>query len=95
MTSEGPLRCVLDTGATMNILHTELQDEGAIEEILEGGRFERNEFQVSGVNLGKVSFYPLPIRLPIRIDAILGMDFLSDYLVFIDFRNGQIYFLQK
>ena len=96
-TPDGPLRCMLDTGATWNILNIDIEEGRAIEEVVCDPKniSEIHEFRIGERDFGAIQFQSLPIDLPIRIDAILGMDFLQNHAVFIDFANGQIYFSQK
>ncbi|MBI3236922.1 MAG: hypothetical protein HYZ48_04400 [Chlamydiales bacterium] len=52
---------------------------------------------VSVFNLGGKEFGPITftrIKSPMAIDAILGMEFLKDTLIFIDFANRKIYFFE-
>ena len=91
MTTDGFLRCVLDTGATWNLLHTDMKEGETLEQMIENDLVEIRDFQVNGVNLKKMAFHPIPIKLPIQIDAVLGMEFFSNHCVFIDFANAMIY----
>lgn len=81
----GNLRCVVDTGATMNILHKEVEG------------FDLACVETSSVSslcqypLKPLVFRPLWIKLPISVQAILGMDFFSDHLVALDFPAARIY----
>ena len=90
--TEGKLRCVLDTGATWNILNTKSQQP--IEQIIWSARTvsEPTILQIGEKDFGKTSFHLLPLNLPIPVEAILGMEFLSTHLVFIDFAHNHIYF---
>jgi hypothetical protein len=94
MTSEGPLLCTLDTGATWNFLHKEVGRETSAEEFL----FDPNNitqfssFKVTGKELGPMVFHHFPIHLPIQVQAMLGIEFFQNYVVFIHFKEGVIYF---
>jgi hypothetical protein len=77
----GKLRCVLDTGCTWNILNTSDQVES-----------QEVSLFINKVDFGLVNFHPLSIKLPIHIEAILGMEFLEDRTLFIDFSEHYIYF---
>lgn len=93
ITEKGPLWCMLDSGCTWNILN--IPDPGlSIEELILDPKMktESSFLQIGGKDFGKTPFHCIPIRLPIYVGAVLGMEFLYDHLVFIDFRNEQIYF---
>lgn len=50
-------------------------------------------FKIGEKEFGPVKFNQ--IKTPLKIDAIMGMEFLSSKLVFIDFPNRKIYFYEK
>ena len=76
------LNCLLDTGATQNILNLEGFDRQTV--ILDSVKIGDEE-------LGPLIFCAFPIKLSFPIDAILGMDFLLKHTVFIDFKNQCAY----
>ncbi len=80
-TSQGPLRCLLDTGSTWNILN-----------VPAGPSLEIPSFKIAGQECGAQTFRQIPLQFPIPIDAILGTDFFFQFAVFIDFANKQTYF---
>ncbi|MGD0665104.1 MAG: hypothetical protein ABSA17_05175, partial [Rhabdochlamydiaceae bacterium] len=87
MTSKGPLRCVLDTGCTINFLNSNKVKGKTFSKIV---RKEKNYKKISSVKIndrefGPIEFCKIPIKLPFHVDAILGMDFLTNHVVFIDF----------
>lgn len=94
LTSNGPLRCVLDTGCTGNILHTDLDPDKSIDVAIweEDNRLEHPSFKIGEAEFGPVSFHRMPIKLPIHVDAILGMEFLKNHVVFLDFEEKTVYF---
>jgi hypothetical protein len=96
-TPKGVLRCALDTGATLNFLKCENPKNERIEDVIKKKRSLKKftSFQIENTNFGSIYFHRLPISMPPGIDAILGMDFLTDHVVFIDFKNRQIYFSKK
>jgi len=87
-----PIRCVLDTGATWNIFHMETQK--LVPELVWDPKntIEVRSFQIGGKDFGTLFAHSLPIHLPIKVEAIIGMEFLSDKSVFIDFRKKLLYF---
>lgn len=60
--------------------------------------FDPKDIQdVSVFNIGGKAFGPMTfnrIKSPIAIDAILGMEFFEDTLIYIDFSNRKIYFFE-
>jgi hypothetical protein len=57
----------------------------------------KNVQDVSVFNIGGKAFGPMTfnrIKSPLAIDAILGMEFFEDTLIFIDFSNRKIYFFE-
>lgn len=96
-TQDGILRCLLDTGSTWNLINQKVPlDQESIEDPIWNPKnhLEFPEFSFGGKKFGAVRFRPLPIELPFHIDAVLGMEFLEEHLVFLDFKNKQIYIAQ-
>ena len=92
-TSNGSLRCFLDTGATWNILHAEaLENQSPDHMALDPDSITKiSTFQIGGENFGPIAFRTFPVKIPVPIEAILGMEFFLKNKVFIDFANQQIY----
>lgn len=82
-TPRGTLQCVLDTGATWNVLNAE-------SELLD--IVECPFLKIENVDFGPTCFRAFSIRMPLQIDAILGMEFFKDHLVFLDFAKKLVYF---
>lgn len=95
-TPEGPLLCVLDTGATWNILHSELKDETSMDQAMWDPDYTLQcpSFKIEGNDFGPISFHCIPINIPIPVEAILGMEFFQENLVFLDFSGKSAYFLK-
>lgn len=93
-TLAGKMRCMLDTGSTWNILNTEdsryRSAEGVIPKLLD--EINCDSFKIGEVDLGSITFHSVPIKIPIHIEAILGMEFFEKHRVFIDFLEKQVYF---
>jgi hypothetical protein len=89
-----PFRCMLDTGSTFNVLNVKNEENKSLQELFWNPETFRtmDAFKISQKEFGPITFRQLPIRLPIHIDAILGMDFFLENLVFIDFDNSLVYF---
>lgn len=92
-TEKGPLRCVLDTGSTWNILNAEIQEGRTVEELMwdPSNVLKHNSFLIGEKEFGSPEFHCIPIKIPISIDAILGMEFFDDHLILIDFPDKQLY----
>ena len=84
-----PLRCVLDTGCTFNVLHTPIPPSGEPIDVKEEIHFP--SFQIASHEFGPAVFHPIPIELPVPIEAFLGMEFFLENMVFIDFANNLVY----
>lgn len=93
-TPEGNLRCALDTGATWNMLNCEGKEEKTIDDMIwdPSNVIEYSSISINGKDFGPISFHKLPIKIPIRIEAILGADFFKNHIVFLDFNKKRIYF---
>ena len=93
-TDKGSLRCVLDTGCTFNVLNGENEQNKSMPELLwnEENFYTSTKFQINNAEFGPVTFRQFPIRIPIHIDAMLGMEFLLDHIIFLDFPNHVAYF---
>lgn len=96
-TSEGKLRCMLDTGATWNFLNSHLEEKQSIDQVMWDATniLKYPSFTIGGRDVGPIAFHRIPIKIPIRIEAILGMEFFETNLVFFDFSGGMAYFFKK
>ena len=113
ITEAGPLRCMLDTGSTWNLLNKKLQNPNHDHRLIDldhlNGKppefnlqnedllsfntkdhWETKIFQINKTEFGAMDF--LKIQSPLGLDAIIGMEFIDEHLIFIDFRNEKIYF---
>lgn len=91
---EGMVRCVLDTGSTWNMLNCESEPKQSIDDLIwkEDNIVEYSSLKINENDFGPISFHKLPIKIPIRVEAILGMDFFKNHIVFLDFKKKFIYF---
>ncbi|MBI5272814.1 MAG: hypothetical protein HY861_02390 [Chlamydiia bacterium] len=96
-TGEGSLHCTLDTGATWNMLNTEIAEGRSIEQIAWDPEnvLHYPSLKIGAEEFGPIDFHRIPIHLPIRIEATLGMEFFQDHLVFLDFSRGYAYFFKN
>ncbi|MBU6447117.1 MAG: hypothetical protein KGQ49_06940 [Verrucomicrobia bacterium] len=86
-TSQGPLLCMLDTGASWNIINRDIKEETDAYNVVTYPIFKIH----AKSNLGPIAFHPYPIKLPVHVEAILGMEFFEEYCVFLDFYENYIY----
>jgi len=94
-TPEGVLRCVLDTGSTWNLLNAKT-DKPIEQAIWDSDNFlEQPSFRINGHDFGAITFRRVPIQAPVPVEAILGMDFFEEHLVFLDFTGGYVYFAKN
>ena len=79
--SDGPLLCMLDTGATCSILNTDLVGDASVDLAVKDpdNRLNCAVFQIDCKDFGPIAFHRIPINIPIRIEAILGMDFFREH----------------
>jgi len=94
VSSVKPLRCVLDTCATWNIINEEIEEGKFLDvAIWEPENIIKYPFfKIEGEDFGPISFHRMPIRMPIHIEAILGVEFFKNYLVILDFSEKFVYF---
>jgi len=95
-TPEGKLLCMLDTGSTFNMFNSETEGK-SIDQIFwdPENRLNYDFFKIEGNDFGPIVFRRVPIHIPIRIEAVIGMEFIEDHLIFIDFANKLIYFAKN
>ncbi len=94
-TENGPLRCILDSGCTVNILN--MQVEGKECDLLLDPKYQiqRQSLKVGDSEFGPVIFRPMPVNLPVHVEAFLGMEFIKEHTIFIDFQNKMVYISPK
>lgn len=94
VTTEGILRYALDTGCTYNVIHGESAENKPLEIAFwdPANEVQYHSFHIAENDFGAISFRRFPIKLPIHVDAIVGMEFLREQIVFFDFVQGSIYF---
>lgn len=100
------MRCMLDTGSTFNLLNIHRhqsdllrpdnmdQHEQMNPSNVEQWDFNKNLAQgVFIAELGTTSFHQVPMIYD--IDAVIGMEFLQNWVVLLDFPSKKIFFLKK
>jgi hypothetical protein len=92
-TDLGSLRLSVDTGSTLSLIRT-----GEIEFPLEQSEqfglpyVTTEKFAMGGQDFGSMSLYLFDITEELHeIDGLLGMDFLKDHSIYIDYKNQLIY----
>jgi hypothetical protein len=94
-TPKGPLRCFLDSGCTSNHLQCQNPHNRPLSELYFENRVEFPYFQIGSKKFQSITFHAIPLPLPVRVQGVLGMDFLFNTQVFIDFKNRYIYFKER
>ena len=91
---EGTLHCMLDTGATWNILNRAIGPDQSLDEALwkPENILELSCFKIAEEDFGPLNFRQMPIHLPFLVDAILGVEFFEKTTVYLDFVRGFAYF---
>jgi hypothetical protein len=90
-TDAGTYRFLLDTGCTASALRSHASIESTK---LRNGIpvFESSKFVIADVDFGKQDFYLLDLSLDFNeMDGLLGMDFIKDHAVYLDFRTNTAY----
>lgn len=89
-TPGGFQHCILDTGTCRNHINMPNPENTALKEFVENKkRYEK--VRIGNIDFGPITFSFLPINLPMKIDAILGVEFLINHSLFIDFINHELY----
>ena len=93
-TDFGPKTFVLDTGATFNVINAELvkQLEWPRNNANTIGIGKSEKLVMGGRDFGKVDLISYDFCGFDKIDGILGMEFLKEHQVFIDFTEKMLYF---
>lgn len=93
-TDLGRLHLMLDTGCPKTVIHefftphdmpcqTDAQGHAAI---------ETSTFEIEGVNFGKQTLHLIPMQQDVNnFDGFLGMDFIKDHVMYIDFPTKTVY----
>ncbi len=92
-TDLGPMRLVLDTGATCTMLRTScLKGETCSKKIYGLPGLSSNIFMMGNHNFGpqNIAFFDISKAFDL-IDGFLGMDFLKKHSVYIDFKDQMAY----
>lgn len=92
-TDIGRLDLVLDTGATLSMIKSKSDREVALQKDQRGFSFyQTSHFLLAGKNFGKLKILVFDEFLDCKeIDGLLGMNFLENHIVYIDYPNRCIY----
>jgi hypothetical protein len=91
-TPSGPMRAVLDTGATYSIMPEWLVKERKLETVLHGQQpfYGLANVVAAKRELGPMEFVVLPVQPPADFQVFLGWNFFSNRVVCIDYENRQV-----
>ena len=96
-TPKGRMYCWLDTGASWNMLNIETNDTMTLEQL--AWEVDKSVsipvLEISGHIFGPFQFHQIPIQLPFQVQAILGMEFFNEHLVFLDFDENYAYIAKR
>jgi hypothetical protein len=91
-TDMGQRAFMLDTGATVSVFKPEAVKEHLVKQQNGMQCIVTSKFIMNGVNLGPRNLYLLEMDEAFKeIDGILGMDFLKEYWVYLDFAKEMAY----
>jgi len=93
-TDAGTLRLALDTGATVTFVRAScLKDQKCTKEKRGFLTFTSQKFLIGNKDFGSTNLFLFDITPELtEIDGILGMDFLKNHVVYIDYKNKVLYF---
>ena len=87
-----PHQCMLDNGASWNILNHPLENRSLEEVAYLPENSTVLNLEIGSYPFGEQEIRILPLKFPFHIDMILGMTFLQNHQVLIDFPNQMLYF---
>ena len=91
-TDIGKKRFILDTGATCTIIKDNLAENKTCEVKAIGLKaFSSAKFSIFDKDFGPKDIFPLNIAPTLKSDGVLGMDFLKDHVIYIDYANELLY----
>ena len=95
--SIGPLRLEINTGATMNLIRTSLlQRDSAIAALVQkdyrGLQYLNMDLAIDAMTFDRQRMYLIEFDCGTEsLDGCLGVDFLEDHLVYLDYPNKAVY----
>ncbi|PCI77098.1 hypothetical protein COB21_03460 [Candidatus Aerophobetes bacterium] len=93
-TDVGLLRLLLDTGCSRTVIHDFFHPEGIEKQTDSHGYtiFTSKEFNINGIDFGHQKLYCLHmIKNVNNYDGFLGMDFIKNHIMYIDFISKTLY----
>ena len=91
-TDMGKRKFVLDTGATVSVFKWQEGQGHSIKQRNGMEIIETSKFAIDGIDLGHRVLYLLEMAQEFKeIDGLLGMDFLKEYLLYLDFTKETAY----
>lgn len=92
-TDTGILRLGLDTGATITLIRpSRVQDQKCTIDARGFCAFTTQKFSIGNNNFGSKNLFLYDFTPELLdIDGILGMDFLKNHIIYIDYKNKMIY----
>ncbi len=88
----GSKQFILDTGCTWSFLRSDLlTQQTLISFVPEIPIYETSKFKIGGHDFGEIELCSLKMAHSELFDGILGMDFLEEHIVYIDFSANVLY----
>lgn len=93
MTEMGKLRLSFDTGSTLTIVKPQSSEALFCKHENEHlPIYSCNKFQIGGHDFGQLNIYGWDVfPLEQNIDGVLGMNFIKDHIIYIDYPNKQLF----
>lgn len=82
------VRCLLDTGSTWNVWNSSTCTGNVRDPV---NQITSASFEIAGVDFGPIDLKRVNLRLPIKIEAILGMEFFKQNLIVLDLKTDTVY----
>jgi hypothetical protein len=95
-TDVGIVKLALCTGSTLSLIRSTLVKENETQRDEQGTKFVSSTFVIGGKNWGYKELYlqDFPSNMQ-EVNGFIGMDFLDEHIVYIDFKNKTVYFRDR
>jgi len=91
-TDVGIKRLILDTGASASVLKKYCLEDCKLQEIIPGKEiFTTKKFAMNKKDFGPFEFSVFEITDSLDADGFLGIDFLKNYAVYLDFKHNKVF----
>lgn len=94
-TDFGVIKLALCTGSTLSLIKSSLVKEHEIQKDEQDAKFVSSAFMIGAKNWGYQELYLQDFFNMQQVNGFIGMDFLSEHLLYIDFKNKMVYIADK